>query len=116
MSTQGSERPARKTMSIPAPPAALAKVIRAASDPNGSLQDLGRVCAQDAGLTVELLRIAAGRDELAVLVDQEDDPSVGLPHEPITDRGDAPVVFLVDDELGDHLDRGRIRGAIEGRE
>jgi len=33
-------------------------VIRAASDPNGSLQDLGRVCAQDAGLTVELLRIA----------------------------------------------------------
>ena len=39
-------------------PAALAKVIRAASDPNGSLQDLGRVCAQDAGLTVELLRIA----------------------------------------------------------
>lgn len=58
MSTQGSERPARKTMSIPAPPAALAKVIRAASDPNGSLQDLGRVCAQDAGLTVELLRIA----------------------------------------------------------
>lgn len=58
MSTQGSERTVRKSTSIPAPPAALAKVIRAASDPNGSLQDLGRVCAQDAGLTVELLRIA----------------------------------------------------------
>ena len=45
-------------MSIPAPPAALAKIIKAASDPDGSLQDLGRICAQDAGLTVELLRVA----------------------------------------------------------
>jgi len=58
MSSSPSERQVRKSTSIPAPPAALAKVIRAASDPNGSLQDLGRVCAQDAGLTVELLRIA----------------------------------------------------------
>ena len=58
MTSSTGERQARKSTSIPAPPAALAKVIRAASDPNGSLQDLGRVCAQDAGLTVELLRIA----------------------------------------------------------
>lgn len=58
MNTSTGERQGRKSTSIPAPPAALAKVIRAASDPNGSLQDLGRVCAQDAGLTVELLRIA----------------------------------------------------------
>jgi diguanylate cyclase (GGDEF)-like protein len=58
MSTPSADRQVRKSASIPAPPAALAKVIRAASDPNGSLQDLGRVCAQDAGLTVELLRIA----------------------------------------------------------
>ena len=58
MSTSSADRQVRKSASIPAPPAALAKVIRAASDPNGSLQDLGRVCAQDAGLTVELLRIA----------------------------------------------------------
>ncbi len=58
MSSSPAERQGRKSTSIPAPPAALAKVIRAASDPNGSLQDLGRVCAQDAGLTVELLRIA----------------------------------------------------------
>ena len=58
MSSSTGDRMVRKSTSIPAPPAALAKVIRAASDPNGSLQDLGRVCAQDAGLTVELLRIA----------------------------------------------------------
>jgi len=29
-----------------------------ASDPHGSLQELGRVCSKDAGLTVELLRLA----------------------------------------------------------
>ena len=50
--------PQRRSTSIPAPPAALAKVIRVASDPNGSLQELGQVCAKDAGLTVELLRLA----------------------------------------------------------
>ena len=48
----------RRSTSIPAPPAALAKIIRVASDPNGSLQELGQVCAMDAGLTVELLRLA----------------------------------------------------------
>jgi diguanylate cyclase (GGDEF)-like protein len=58
MSTSPTETQPRRSTPIPAPPAALAKVIRAASDPNGSLQDLGRICAQDAGLTVELLRIA----------------------------------------------------------
>ena len=58
MSANTGEQSSRKSTSIPAPPAALAKVIRAASDPNGSLQDLGRACAQDAGLTIELLRIA----------------------------------------------------------
>ncbi len=56
MSARGGSR--RRSTSIPAPPAALAKIIRVASDPNGSLQDLGRVCAKDAGLTLELLRLA----------------------------------------------------------
>ena len=47
-----------KKVSIPAPPAALAKVIRIAGDPDRSLRDLGRVCSQEPGLTIELLRIA----------------------------------------------------------
>jgi diguanylate cyclase (GGDEF)-like protein len=48
----------RRSTSIPAPPAALSKIIRVAGDPNGSLQELGIVCSKDAGLTVELLRLA----------------------------------------------------------
>ena len=54
---QGSGR-GQKKISIPAPPAALAKVIRIAGDPDRSLRDLGRVCSQEPGLTIELLRIA----------------------------------------------------------
>ncbi len=50
MSTKDPSR--RRSTSIPAPPAALAKVIRVASDPHGSLQELGRVCSKDAGPTV----------------------------------------------------------------
>jgi two-component system cell cycle response regulator len=56
MSTKSASH--RRSTSIPAPPAALAKVIRVASDPNGSLQELGLVCSKDAGLTIELLRLA----------------------------------------------------------
>lgn len=51
-------RTSRQSASIPAPPSALSKIIRVAGDPNGSLQELGLVCSKDAGLTVELLRLA----------------------------------------------------------
>ena len=44
--------------SLPTPPLALARVIRIAGDPEGALADLARTCAQDPGLTMELLRVA----------------------------------------------------------
>lgn len=44
--------------SLPTPPVALARVIRIAGDPDGALADLARICAQDPGLTIELLRVA----------------------------------------------------------
>lgn len=43
---------------LPTPPAVLARVVTLAGDPNRSLQELGAACAQDPGLTVELLRAA----------------------------------------------------------
>ena len=43
---------------LPVPPAALARIISIAGDPSRPLTDLGKVCAQDPGLTVELLRMA----------------------------------------------------------
>lgn len=43
---------------LPTPPLALARVIRIAGDPEGALADLARTCAQDPGLTMELLRVA----------------------------------------------------------
>ena len=43
---------------LPTPPLTLARVIRIAGDPGRPLRDLGLVCAQDPGLTVELLRLA----------------------------------------------------------
>jgi diguanylate cyclase (GGDEF)-like protein len=60
MSSSRSSRGGKRetNVSIPAPPAALAKVIRIAGDPDRSLRDLGRVCSQDPGLTIELLRVA----------------------------------------------------------
>ena len=43
---------------LPTPPLTLAKVIRIAGDPEGALAELARTCAQDPGLTLELIRVA----------------------------------------------------------
>lgn len=43
---------------LPTHPAVLARVIRIAGDPQRPLSELAAVCAQDPGLTVELLRVA----------------------------------------------------------
>jgi diguanylate cyclase (GGDEF)-like protein len=43
---------------LPAPPAAIARILRVAGDAQKSLGELSELCAQDPGLTVELLRVA----------------------------------------------------------
>jgi len=48
----------KRSVPLPTPPAALARVIQIAGDKSRPLSDLGRVCSQDPGLTVELLRVA----------------------------------------------------------
>lgn len=59
MPTRHSARSNSKTSAmLPTPPAVLARVVALAGDPDRSLQELGAACAQDAGLTVELLRAA----------------------------------------------------------
>lgn len=53
-----SRTPRRSAVSLPSPPLALARVIRIAGDPDRSLAELARTCAQDPGLTLELIRVA----------------------------------------------------------
>ncbi len=59
---------------LPAPPVLLARVVSIAGDPDRPLQELGRACSQDPGLTVELLRAANSARHASA------DPVRSVPH------------------------------------
>src|SRR6266508_1528430 len=54
---------------------------------------------------VEVLGLAARRDELTVLVDEEDDLGVRVAREPVADPGDEPELLLVHHQAGIHARR-----------
>src|SRR6266545_1163608 len=57
------------------------------------------------GGRVEVLRLAARRDELAVLVDEEHDLGVRIARQPVADSGDEPELLLVHHQAGIHARR-----------
>lgn len=58
MSAPAVHTPATPATQLPTPPAAIARILKVAGDPSKSLGELSEICAQDPGLTVELLRVA----------------------------------------------------------
>ena len=58
MSAQPIQSSASAPAQLPTPPAAIARILKVAGDPTKSLGELSEICAQDPGLTVELLRVA----------------------------------------------------------
>src|SRR5512145_1458766 len=67
---------------------------------------------------VEVLRLPARRDELTVLVDEEDDLGVRVAGEPVADSGDEPELLLVHHQAGIHARwfsaRNRVMAEYQG--